>query len=406
MDTKMQNKISFSTIFPLLLAIFIDNLNFSGSYPLISGMFTIHSDVLFSQGTSAQEINSYLALAYMAFPLGMLFATSFMDKIADAFGKKKTIVYSLVGIAIGFFLMALGVYQERVPLFIFGRLVTGLTSGLQPIAQSSIVQIAWARAKNVNMNLVVFSIMLGVTLGPLIGGVFADHDLFIAFNYFLPFFITGLLALGSAILIGFGFKEVNVFYKTQEESKEKMAMTLPILSLAFIFFLFQFGFANYYQFMLVKLSDEFNYLILELGGFAAFLGLGFMIGSLLIFPRIIKRFEIKKLTTFLLGFIALFMLLSSYTSSTLWIWSMALFLAMANILGYTTILMVFSSLVEEKHLKQVLKVAMYSVILGWFFSSFLALLIPAINIDHVIFIGGVCIAVSSGLMGFYSYKKI
>jgi MFS family permease len=284
--------------------------------------------------------------------------------------------------------------------------VTGLTSGLQPIAQSSIVQIAWARAKNVNMNLVVFSIMLGVTIGPLIGGVFADHDLFIAFNYFLPFFITGILALGSAILIGFGFKEVNVFYKTQEESKGKMTMTLPILSLAFIFFLFQFGFANYYQFMLVKLSDEFNYLILELGQFAAFLGLGFMIGSLVIFPRIIKRFEIKKLTTFLLGFIALFMLLSSYTSSTLWIWSMAFFMAAANILGYTTILMVFSSLVEEKHLKQVLKVAMYSVILGWFFSSFLALLIPAINIDHVIFIGGVSIALSSALMGFYSYKKI
>jgi MFS family permease len=158
--------------------------------------------------------------------------------------------------------------------------------------------------------------------------------------------------------------------------------------------------------MLVKLSDEFNYLILELGQFAAFLGLGFMIGSLVIFPRIIKRFEIKKLTTFLLGFIALFMLLSSYTSSTLWIWSMAFFMAAANILGYTTILMVFSSLVEEKHLKQVLKVAMYSVILGWFFSSFLALLIPAINIDHVIFIGGVSIALSSALMGFYSYKKI
>lgn len=398
-------------MFPLVFAIFIDNLNFSGSYPLITGMFKVHADVLFADQVAAPFIDLCMSLAYLAFPLGMLFSTAIIEDFSHFFGKKKTVLLSLFGIGAGFCLMAIAVFLVNIWLFLIGRLLTGMMSGLQPIAGRAISEMGQEKEENIKGGILTFSIMLGVAIGPLIGGVFADHALFIDFNYSLPFFITAALSFLAMAILYFGGEKLETEGKTPTFKLDFLRKELAKLYydgrirwLFFIFFLFQFGFATYYQFMLVKLSLEFNYLIIDLGFFAALIGLGFVVASITLLPKIAKIGADRFLSPFLLALTGIIMALSAYVHSPIWLSILAFCIAVTDLTAYTATLAHFSSYSLAGGQKVALGLAMFAVILGWLFSSLLANLILEIDIDHVLALGAFAILASALFMGFYTSR--
>lgn len=411
MGTKYTFK--FSQILPLVFALFIDNLSFGSVYPLVTAIFRSEPTLFFKPYTSVEILDAYMSLAYLLFPLGMFFGASLLGDVSDHCGRKKTLIICMLGIALGFLLMMLGTLIGWIALFLIGRLLTGLMAGAQPIAQASIVDISDAKSKALNMSFVTFAVIMGVAFGPMIGGLFADRNLFSVFGYYLPLVVFAIMAVIAALWIAFAFQETT----QKVENKTAIHWLRPfknfteglrhrwIGALIWIFFIFQVGFSVYFQFMLVKLQKEFEFTVFTMGLFTGFLGINFMLALLVIMKRVVHLIRIEYLSLVTMLGTGLAILISAYLSSLIAIWILAIFVGMLDIIAYTAALTSFSNATDASRQGWALGIATASMALAWLISALFANLLPFIGIDHVIGIGGILVILASGLFALYCRKK-
>ena len=402
------------TILPLILALFIDNLSFGTVYPLIASIFKNHPGIFFPENFDPQQIDFFLSLGYLLFPLGMFFGASYLGDYSDVKGRKKTLIICMLGLALGFFMMSFATVVGSLVLFLVGRLITGLMAGAQPIAQASIVDVSTEENKALNMSFITLAVITGVAFGPMIGGFFADKDLFKSFGYYLPLLLIGLLALVVAIWLGISFKHperpvihkrltlwrpITVFIEAMKDPS--------VRRLSWIFFIFQTGFGTYFQFMLLKLQKEFSYSVFEMGMFTGFLGVNFMIALTLFMRHLVKlcRVETLCLVTFFLT--GLTILISAYTHSHVGVWILASILGMIDIIAYTSVLTSFSNAVDRNKQGWALGVATSAMALAWLVSGLFANFIPEVGVDNVIGGGGLLAIISSLFMfNYIKFRKL
>ena len=416
MDTNQkQPHYSFNVlkILPLIFALFIDNLSFGSVYPLITGMFKNHPEIFFSQGVDGQQVDFYLGLAYLLFPLGMFFGASILGDLSDFIGRKKTLIWCMAGVGIGFFVMTIGTVIGSLALFLIGRLVTGLMAGSQPIAQASIVDVSDEKSKTMNMSFITFAVILGVAFGPVLGGFFADRDIFKDFGFYLPLLIIGVIAIGAAVWIGISFNPIEKKVDVRKAITPWRPITIFvealrhqwIRTLVGVFFIFQIGFGIYFQFMLVKLQQEFQFSVFEMGLFTGFLGVCFMIALLLVMRWMVRIACVEYLCVMTAFINGIAILISGYMHSLSSIFILAAIVGMMDIFAYTTLLTSFSNAVEKDKQGWALGIATSAMALAWLVSGLFSNVIPEIGINNVIGLGGLLVIVSSFMMWRYCTSR-
>ncbi|MDN3504606.1 MAG: MFS transporter [Rhabdochlamydiaceae bacterium] len=411
----MATKYSFKirAILPLVFALFIDNLSFGSVYPLVTGIFQNHPELFFDASVDRQTIDAMMGIAYLLFPLGMFFGASLLGDISDHIGRKRTLVICMIGVGFGFLIMTIGTLIGALILFLIGRLITGLMAGAQPIAQASIVDMSDKKNKALNMSFITFAVIMGVAIGPVVGGFFADQYLFHEFGYYLPLLVIGLLAFLAALWIGVSFKEPEGFHRVKRRINWARPITVFveamthkwIRTLSITFFVFQVGFSIYFQFMLVKLQKEFAFTVFYMGLFTGFLGLSFMIALTLIMKRVVHLCRVEYLTVITLIGNGVAIFISGYMHSILSIWIFAFFVGVFDILAYTTILTAFSNATNQSSQGWALGIATSSMALAWLVSALFANLIPVLGIDNLIALGGILVILSLFIMYGYCRAK-
>ena len=137
-----------------------------------------------------------VGLIIASFNISRTVFSPFVGRISDKQGRKKFIIIGLMGYAIISFFYAL---STNAPTLIFIRFFHGLASLLVvPIAMALAADIAPKRKLGLYMGTLNMAVMLGLAVGPALGGIIKDH-----FGIDVAFYSMGILALSTCVLVVF-----------------------------------------------------------------------------------------------------------------------------------------------------------------------------------------------------------
>ena len=326
-----------NVMFSLLLVIFIDMLGIGIIIPLLGSVFMDSSTGIFSANTPLYIKSIMYGVMMGLYPLGQFFGAPLLGALSDHYGRKKLLILSIAGSAIGYVLFGIGIIYQNIYLLVFSRLLDGFTGGNISIAMSSIADISDEKSKAKNFGLIGMAFGVGMVIGPFIGSRLSDSNIVSWFSYSTPFFITAMIASVNIVLLLFVYKET---LKTRIHTKISMltgfrnirkAWHMPNLKIMFItLFLIVCGFNFYTQFLQLFLIEKFSYNLTQIGNFYAFLGLCIAIAqgtTTRIFSKYFRSEQILKVTIFCMAGLILCM---SIPKNPLYLYFITPFLAVSN----------------------------------------------------------------------------
>lgn len=337
-------------ILSLFLVLFIDGLGISIVLPLFADLFLSPDKGILPIESSADLRNAMYGASLISFSLAMFFGAPILGELSDKFGRKNVLLVSLGGTFLGYLLSGVGVYTSSIELFIFGRLLDGLTAGSIPVAQAAMVDLSTDKNKASNLGLVLFAVTSGYILGPLFSEFLSKT---IKQGLASPFVATALLSMIS-ILFLLPMKETALI---QNSKKINWLLSLNILALIpkarnalpfiGVFLLFQLAWTMYFQYLPYFLtSTELNNIIAEV---LAVVGFG-MAAAFCFLTRVFQN----KVTPLQGAFISVIVILSSIFTQLSYEKSVPVFLisallgAMAYGLGYSFLLVQISQKVGNE----------------------------------------------------------
>src|SRR3989344_1101701 len=196
-----------NVMFSLLLVIFIDMLGIGIIIPLLGSVFMDSSTGIFSANTPLYIKSIMYGVMMGLYPLGQFFGAPLLGALSDHYGRKKLLILSIAGSAIGYVLFGIGIIYQNIYLLVFSRLLDGFTGGNISIAMSSIADISDEKSKAKNFGLIGMAFGVGMVIGPFIGSRLSDSNIVSWFSYSTPFFITAMIASVNIVLLLFVYKE-------------------------------------------------------------------------------------------------------------------------------------------------------------------------------------------------------
>ena len=321
----MISKEKRTSIFPLLLVNFIGTLGFSIVLPFLVFL------VMKFGGNAV--VYSLLAATYPAF---QLIGAPILGRWSDIYGRKKVLLLSNAGTAIGWilFLVALVVPFEKsfsislisfgtivvvVPLLFifFARAIDGITGGNISVANAYLSDISSDENRSKNFGKMAISSNLGFILGPALAGILAGT----VYGATLPVLAALLLSLVTLFVIGFLLRESRIksnpimipeegtirkvfaqecrdCYEPVSPIKPKFRDVFKIKHISFLlvlYFLIFLGFNIYYASFPAHAASELKWSVTQLGIFYAVLSgiMVFIQGPVL--RKALKKFSEEKL---------------------------------------------------------------------------------------------------------------
>jgi multidrug resistance protein len=126
------------------------------------------------------------------FSLVQLISSPFFGLLSDRIGRKPVLIISILGTAVGFFVI--GLAQSAFMLFL-GRIIDGASGGNVATAQACIADVTPPDKRSKAMGVIGAAFGLGFVMGPALGGWLAQY------SSQLPFFFAGFLSLINGVLV-------------------------------------------------------------------------------------------------------------------------------------------------------------------------------------------------------------
>lgn len=198
-------------IAPIFLVLFLDNFGLSVVFILFAPLMLDPAYGFLDASTSLPMRNFLLSLLYGSFSLSQFIASPLLGELADGYGRKKSLIYSIYGLTLGFLLCGLAIEWSSYLGLLFGRLFTGFFAGNVSICLAAISDRARdSHHRSQLFGLVAFFFGTSFILGLLAGGILSDHSLSGYFTPALPFWIAGMLSVIGAFVISYFFRETHV----------------------------------------------------------------------------------------------------------------------------------------------------------------------------------------------------
>jgi DHA1 family tetracycline resistance protein-like MFS transporter len=250
---------STKTILLIASACLLGLLSTTGAslpYPILAPLFG---------GDSGSALTRFLGLppklllgiALMVNPLGLLIGSAVLGAVSDRFGRRRILLVTAVGGALGHALTAAAFVAESYPLFLLARFATGLLEGNGAIMRAMLAEKLEGGLRNHALSWLNGAFHLGWLFGPLLAG------LTVGISVTLPFTIAaGALLLGAGLVAlalapdaavpGHGERWWTV-------ARERHAFTLlrhaPLRTLFAVHLAYACGVAAFYEFFPLWLVD-------------------------------------------------------------------------------------------------------------------------------------------------------
>ena len=299
LNGKLMQKISLIII---LLIVFVNYLGFGLVYPLFAPMLFEPDQTLIDPDASQAYRGAILGILIALTPLAQFFSAPVFGALSDIKGRKPVL---LVGISIGclgYVLAVFGIWMNSLALLFIYRILVGVSDATAAVAQASLADISTKTNKARRFALYTFSLGLGFTIGPFIGGKLADSNLVSWFNYTTPFIAGGIMCLINLLLVYVKFPESQkIEAKKPFKPFEKLAQMGNVFLLKdkrWLFtagFILSFGWAIYNQFIPVLLIDRFAFTQNDISNFYAYSSAWYAFSTGLGTIPLLKRFSPDKL---------------------------------------------------------------------------------------------------------------
>lgn len=183
--------------FIILLTVFVDILGLGIIIPVLP---------FYVQSFGASDM--VVTLLFSVFSLFAFISAPFLGTLSDRIGRRPVLIVSIASTALGWLVFA---SAKIIPFLFLGRIIDGLAAGNISTAQSYLVDISTdAKDRTNNLGLIGAMFGIGLTVGPLIGGLLGS------ISHTLPFWTVGILAAINAILAYYRLPETH---HTRDTSK-------------------------------------------------------------------------------------------------------------------------------------------------------------------------------------------
>ncbi|WP_306391174.1 MFS transporter [Telluria beijingensis] len=222
---------------------------------------------LFADG-NVNGLNSFLGLppklllgiALMINPVGLLIGSAVLGPLSDGFGRRRALLLTTVGAALGHLLTAVAMVMESYPLFLAARFFTGLLEGNGAVMRALVIERISGPLRNHALSWLNGAFNLGWLVGPLLAGFT------MAISPAFPFYIAaGALLLGTlGVLISLPATPIAPHGRRWwTVARERHALTLlrhpPLRTLFTVHLGYCCGVAALYEFFPLWLVDVGGY---------------------------------------------------------------------------------------------------------------------------------------------------
>jgi len=385
---------------PIFLLVFLDLLGIGIALPVLTPML-VDSDLLLPPGTSLAARAFLLGLMITLYPLAQFFGAPMLGALSDRHGRKRLLMLSLVGTAIGYVLFGYGIGTGMLALLFLGRIIDGFTGGNISIAMSSIADLSDERSKVRNFGLIGMAFGFGFIIGPYLGGKLSDPSILPWFDFATPFWFAAILSIANLVLLQICFKETlrtrvdkPVSALTGIRNVVK-AFSLPSLRTMFIVvFILTFGFTLYTQFFQVYLLERFGFHQSEIGDTFAYLGIWVAVAQGFITRPVSKRFPPRTVLRYSLIALAIAIPLVLLVPDPIWLLLTIPLIAVSQGLTQPNYTAIISNLSGAESQGEILGINQSIVSLAMAIPPLLAGLAASIYVGLPVLLSGVFIAIA------------
>jgi multidrug resistance protein len=222
-----------------------------------------------------------LGILAASFALTRILLAGPLGGLSDRIGRKKVLVYSLLGFALSNAMYAFA--QDAVIMIVARALEGAVSAGFFPAANAFVSDMTTPKNRGTAMGYLSTGNMVGFVVGPVIGGVLAA---FLGIR--LPFIIAALVSLLTMVILYILVQE-PIKKMTEEERTRPKVSFKEILSQAYVAYgaLGVAMFANMFAIGVLEVAfmldavARFGIGPLEIGGFFGVIGIFMIIGNIL-----------------------------------------------------------------------------------------------------------------------------
>lgn len=186
-----------------MLIVFIGFIGTSIAYPIFPPLFLHpeHHPIIPSHWNENTR-NIFLGLALAAYPLGQFIGSPILGGCSDRYGRKRMLMLSLTGSALGYCLTALSLQQTWIWILLLSRFLTGLMEGNLGIVRAMAADLE-SISKYKSIGRINGMSAIGYVMGPLVGGFLSDNTIVPWFSFAFPFLLAMLFSMVTVALAAF-----------------------------------------------------------------------------------------------------------------------------------------------------------------------------------------------------------
>lgn len=202
-DPKNSERFFTTPLIIILITVFIDLIGFGMVIPILP---------FYAETSPFNATPFQIGLLFSIYSWMQFFFAPVLGRLSDRYGRRPILFVSLLGSAVGYFVIG---FADTLLLVFLGRVIGGITGANISTAQAYIADVTSKENRAKGMGLFGATFGLGFILGPAIAGILSKYGVHV------PFYFAAILSLANSIALYFVLPE-SVTPGTHHERKNRI----------------------------------------------------------------------------------------------------------------------------------------------------------------------------------------